>query len=527
MKIERTKNAANNIVSGTALKLYQIIVPFFMRTVVIYTLGIQYLGLNSLFTSVLQVLNLAELGVGSAMVYSMYRPISEDDPDKICALLSIYRKYYRIIGAVIGVVGLVILPGIPYIVSGEIPQDVDLYVLYLLNLVATVFTYWLGAYKNSLFLAHQRNDVVSKITMVINTVQYALQAGVLVLWKNYYLYLVISLVGNVWINLAVAYTARKRYPRYVPRGAPDQSEVRKINQRVRDMFTSKVGSVIVDSADTIVISAFLGLAVLGVYQNYFYILTSVAGFIAIIFSSCSAGIGNSLIVETQEKNFRDLKHLTFLIVWLSGFCTACFLCLYQPFMMIWVGSRFCLDFSIVICLCIYFYVLQINRLLNMYKDAAGLWHKDRWRTLATALTNLGMNLVMVRHWGLYGVILSTVLSTLIVGAPWLVHNLFSVLFDRKYLLPYLRSLGTHTAVTFLICAVTYGACACLQLPLWPTFLVRAALCVLIPNALYLAVFFRTPDFIWSMGLVNRLTKERIRPLKKWLDKQGGTSGGAI
>ena len=145
-----------------------------------------------------------------------------------------------------------------------------------------------------------------------------------------------------------------------------------INHRIRDLFTSKLGGVIVNSADTVVISAFLGLTMLAIYQNYYYILTSIIGFVGIVFQSCTAGMGNSVIVETKEKNFNDLKKFTFLISWIAGFCTCCLLCLYQPFMEIWVGEDLMLGFSAVICFCIYYFVYEINQLLNTYKDAAGI-----------------------------------------------------------------------------------------------------------------------------------------------------------
>ena len=175
MKIERTKNATRNIIFGVILKAYQIAVPFLMRTAMIYLMGVQYLGLNSLFTSILQVLNLAELGVGSAMIYSMYNPIAEDDNATICALMKLYRTYYRVIGLVIAVIGCILMPFIPTLISGDIPNGLNIYILYLLNLGATVLSYWLYAYKNSILQAHQRTDVVSKVTLVTSTIQYALQ----------------------------------------------------------------------------------------------------------------------------------------------------------------------------------------------------------------------------------------------------------------------------------------------------------------------------------------------------------------
>ena len=184
--MSRTKNATRNLMFGVLSKAQQIFIPFLMRTIMIYFLGIQYLGLNSLFTSVLSVLNLAELGVGSAMVFSMYKPIAENDKTTICALMRLYRIYYRIIGAVILVAGLCLLPFIPKLIKGPVPPDMNVYILYLLNLLTTVFTYWLFAYKNSILTAHQRRDIRSKISLTTMMIRYGLQiVAIIILIKGY------------------------------------------------------------------------------------------------------------------------------------------------------------------------------------------------------------------------------------------------------------------------------------------------------------------------------------------------------
>lgn len=412
--------------------MYQLLGPFILRTIFIYTLGAKYLGLNSLFTSILTVLNLAELGVGSALVFSMYRPIAESNVEKICALMNLYKKYYRIIGGVIALVGVALTPFIPKLISGDIPSDINIYTIYLMNLSATVLSYWLFAYKNSLFDAHQRTDVISKVSLVVSTVQYILQAVFLIMIGNYYIYLIITIITQIINNIYIAHRANKTFPEYKAKGVLPKREVKIINQRVRDLFTSKIGGIVVDSADTIVISAFLGLEVLAIYNNYYYIMATLFGFIGIIFASCTAGIGNSIIVESEEKNYKDLKKLLLVISWLSIFCISCLISGYQPFMKIWVGKGLMLkDFNIIICLCVYFFVHEINRLLNTYKDASGMWHEDRFRPLVTALTNLALNIALVRYIGLFGILLSTVISTVCVGMPWLFYNLFTVVFKRS------------------------------------------------------------------------------------------------
>ena len=512
MKLERTNNATRNIIFGLVLKVYQVIVPFLMRTAMIYFMGVQYLGLNSLFTSVLQVLNLAELGVGSAMVFSMYKPIAEDDDVTICALMKLYKVYYRIIGSVIAILGIILTPFVPHLIKDEVPQGINVYVLYLLNLSATVLSYWLFAYKNSILQAHQRNDIVSKVSLITNTIQYGLQFLVLWLLHDYYVYVIVSLITQALTNIVTAIVANRLYPQFKAEGKVSENEVKVINKRIRDLFTSKIGAVIVNSADTIVISVFLGLITLAVYQNYYYILTSVIGFITIIFYSCTAGIGNSLVVETKEKNFHDLSKFTFIISWIAGVCSCCFLSLFQPFMEIWVGKELMLDYVAVVCFVVYYYIYEINQLLNVYKDAGGIWHEDRFRPLVTACANLGLNLLMVRIWGIYGVLLSTVLSMLLVGMPWLFHNLFTTLFEKKWFSSYLKKVLLYSAISIVICILTTVTCNFISLGKWSTLLLRLIICLIIPNVSFFVIYHKTEEYKNTLVLVNGITKGKFSGL---------------
>lgn len=510
MKIERTKNAARNMVFGTAFRMYQIVLPFFMRTCMIQVMGVEYLGLNGLFVSVLQVLSLAELGVGSAMVYSMYKPIAEDNSGEICALMGLYRSYYRMIGIVIAVIGIAITPLIPKLIQSGLPEGLNIYTLYLLNLAATVLSYWLFAYKNALFQAHQRTDVTYKVLLITNTCQYGAQFLVIFLTGNYYLYLIAALMTQALTNIVTAIAADRIYPNYKPMGFLEKNKVKKINSRIRDLFTGKLGSVVVYSSDTMVISAFLGLTLLAVYQNYYFILSAVMGIVGIGFQACTAGIGNSIIVESREKNYNDLRKFTFLLAWVSGVCTCCFLCLYQPFMRIWAGDKLLLDFSAVICFCIYFLVMELNQLLNTYKDAAGIWHEDRFRPLVTALSNLAMNLIMVQFWGIYGVLLSTVFAAVFVGMPWLLHNLFTLLFDKKQLRDYMRLLLRWIVVVLISCVLCHFFCQTFQLSKWGNLIVRGISCVIIPNILYFIIYRKTLEFRECLILLDRMSKGRLK-----------------
>lgn len=510
MKIERTKNATRNMIFGWIQSIYSMIMPFATRTAMIYFLGVEYLGLNSLFTSVLSVLNLAELGVGSAMVYSMYKPIAEDNTEKICALMRLYRYYYRIIGLIIAIAGIVVTPFIPNLIKGSVPADINIYILYLMNLASTVLTYWLFSYKNCLLAAHQRADVSSKISMSVSFVTTVLQLLVLCVARDYYFYLIVCLMSSVINNITTAVIVNKMYPTYHPIGKLERTEVKEINKRVRDLFTSKIGTVVVNSVDTLVISAFLGLAILAMYQNYFYIMTSIRTFITVVFSACTAGIGNSLILESKEKNLNDLKKFLFIICWLSGVCSCCFLGLYQPFMKVWLGEELMLDFGIVICIVLQFFIMEINQLLNLYKDAAGMWHEDRFRPLVTAGANLVMNLIMVHFWGLSGIMISTILSMMLVGMPWLLHNLFTVLFDKKELKAFLLKVLYYVTVVLVSCCVCVWICSMVQLGDWSTLILRLVICCIVPNVIYVCVYYHTSEFREALRLVDNITRNKLK-----------------
>ena len=520
MRIERLKNTSRNMVYGTALQVLKLIIPFFMRTAMIYLLGVEYLGLNSLFTSVLSVLNLAELGVGSAMVYSMYKPIAEDDTEKICALMLLYKKYYRIIGIVVCAIGLILLPFIPDLINGEVPADINVYILYLLNLFATVFSYWLFAYKGSILQAFQRNDIISKVTLITESIKYLIQFLILITLKNYYLYVMAILLTQMLNNILTAGMAEKMYPEYYARGKLSKEEQKTINTRIRDLFTAKLGTVIVYSSDTIVISAFLGLRILAIYQNYYYLFTAVTALITIIYTSVRAGLGNSIIVDNKEKLFTDLKKFLLIIAWLAGFCSTCFLCLYQPFMELWVGKDLLLDFGMVICLAVYFFVHCMNTFLNSYKDASGIWHEDRFRPLVEAAVNLVLNIVLVQYIGLYGIVLSTIFSMILV-APWLIHNLFSMIFGKNYIIPFLKRLGYYVFVSFVSAVISYWICSFFVLPLIYEIAVRLIVCLICTNGLLFVFCFKLPEFKQCVVLADYVTRKRIKIIHKYAAKYGG------
>lgn len=508
MAQSRIVNASRNIVFGIMLKAYQILLPFVIRTVMIYYLGMEYVGLNSLFTSILSVLNLAELGVGSAMVFSMYEPIAKNDTITICALMKLYKLYYRIIGLVILVAGLIILPFIPKLINGSVPGNMNVYILYLLNLGATVFSYWLFAYKNSLLMAYQRSNIISKIQIFSSSIQYAIQILVIIFIKSYYVFLVISLFIQILNNIITASASNKMYPKIQPHGMLNKVVIKQINQRVKDLFTAKVGGVVVNSVDSIVISAVLGLTSLAIYQNYFYIISAVIGFSTVIYKAVIASIGNSIVTENIDKNYDDFQTITLFCFFVFGICVSCFLCLFQPFMKLWVGETNLLSFKMVILFALYFYVYELESLFSLFKDAAGIWHQDRFRPLFGAGCNLCLNMIFVHIMGLYGILLSTIISMAFLSLPWLHRNLFKYVF-RKSSVEYTKMVFTSFLIVVMIGFVDYIVCSFIPDQGVFVFVIKMAVCVIITLVMHLVMFSRFKRFNKVVELFDRATGGKI------------------
>lgn len=488
MRLERTKNTKRNMAYGLAQKMLSIMFPFLIRTVMIRSLGIEYLGINNLFASILSVLSLAELGFGSALVFSMYKPIAEDDTKTICALMNFYKNCYRIIGLVVLTLGLLLLPFIRYFVKSELPPDINLYAVYLITLFTTVMTYFLYSYKNSLLIAFQRIDVSSKISFVLLTVQYLLQAILLILFRNYYFYMVIAPAVNILTNVITAMAVSRLYPEYKPEGKISGQERSEIVKKVKALVTYKIGNVVSNTVDNIVISSFLGLVILAKYNNYYYIITALFGLLSVYYSSVTAGIGNGLVKNSPGDNYRLFHNLYFVQIWLVGWMSICMLCLYQPFMRLWgrlSGENICLPMGIVVCFVIYFYTWKINDIVHIYKEAAGMWEYDRWRPLIASAFNLTLNLILVNKVGLYGVILSTVFTELIFSV-WAVYALFHYYFQKE-LWDYYRCLIEYTLFYFVIGVITFYLCGLIGKEGLTALLLKGLICVLIPNLLFLGI----------------------------------------
>ncbi len=504
----RTKNAIRNMLFGFINKAIVLLFPFIIKTVLIRTLGSEYLGLNSLFTSILQMLNLAELGFSSAIVYSMYKPIAEKDIKTICALMKLYKKIYRIIGIIIISIGLVLLPFLNDLIKGGYPQNINIYILYIIYLFNTGLTYFLFAYKSALLTAHQRSDVTSNVQTWTSLLQYGLQIIILVKLKNYYLFVSIQIITTILNNILVAIITNKKYPRYTCSGDVPNEVQKDIKKRVTGLMVQKICSTTRNSLDSIFISAFLGLNMVAMYSNYYSIMHAIIGMMSIIISSITAGIGNSIVTESEKKNYNDMNKFNFIYMWLSGWCTICLACLFQPFMRLWMGEQYMFSYGVVILFCAYFYGLKMGDIRAAYSDAKGLWYENRYRAIAESIANIILNLLLVKFLGIYGIILGTLISLLIINFGYGSQILFKYYFKNEKISDYFKNHGIYALITSIICVITYFICSFIKFEGMMEISLKAIICLVIPNLLYLIIYYKTNKLKESANILKKLVKRK-------------------
>ena len=494
MEDSRTKNTSRNILAGLLNRFSTILLSFVNRTIIIYILGAEFSGLNSLFVSVLGVLNIAELGIDTAIVQSMYKPIAEGDKKRICELLTLYKKSYHIVGAVILGVGLSLVPLIPLLIREELPVSVNIYVLYIMYLLNSVISYFLFAYRESLLYAHQRDDISQMFRTNLLIGKNIVQAVVLLIFKQYYAYLAIEIVFTVLTNLWIGKVTQEKYPEY----QCVQGYKVKMSDDIKDQLKGLVLGNVCDRArnslDSIILSAYLGLTVVAIYNNYYYIYSALYGVMLDVCDAMSARIGNSIVTESIEKNYNNLQNFSFLMAWIAGWFSICMLCIYQPFMEIWMGKELMLsDFNMML-FCIYFYAINMNNIRNQYIIGTGIWWKLKYSNIAEAFGNVILNLVLGKLFGITGIIVATIITIFVFNFLWRTVVLFKIYFSGMSLGEFLRNHFYWIICVAVSAVITWKVCNMVHVGAIMQVIINGIICVMVPNVILLILFWRTRQF---------------------------------
>lgn len=501
----RTKNAKANIISGLANKIVFMLLPFITRTCIIYGLGTIYLGLNSLFASVLQLLSLAELGFGEALVFSMYAPLAKGEHEKVCSLLNLYHRIYRIIGCVILILGICFIPFLENVIKGETPADVNIHILYLIYLFNTVISYWMFAYKNSILAATQKLSITNNINTITQIALSVIQIALILIFKNYYLFVIVIPLCTIVRNIIIHKVTQKMYPMYFCAGQLEKCELTEIKKRVAGMFIYKLCGSLRSSFNSIIISSFIGLVILAKYENYFFIISSIMGVMTLISSGIVASIGNSIATESVDKNYNDFLKFFFMYEVLTSWCTSCLLCLMQPFMRLWVGEELMMSDELVILFCIYFYLLKTGDICFVYRQATGIWWKDKYRPIIESIINLGLNIYLVQKIGVAGVLISAIITLSTINFLWGGKILYNEYFKRS-MKKYLWHACIYLITTVLVTSITYTICNMISEYGYMDFVIKTLITSIISALLLFLIYRNHSEFINSKKLLSGLLK---------------------
>ena len=502
----RTKKSILNAIVATLASAVGMVLGFITQKVFLECLGLEYSGANGLFTNIMSMLSIVELGIGSAIVYNLYKPIAEDDKDQIISLMYFYRKCYRILAAVIFVLGMILLPFVPFFVGENSIQE-SMYLLYFLALIDTVFSYLLS-YKRSILMANQENYIVNLVHMGYLIFMNLFEIGLLFMTKNYILYLVSRIVFRVLENLVITFIADRKYPyinskNYEKLSKEIQTD---IFTKVKGLFFHKIGGFIVGSTSYIVISTIRGLKDAGIYNNYYLIFNSISILLSQIFYSIVSSVGNLLVNEDEEKSYVVYKKLTLFNFWIYVLCSVGLFAVLQPFITWWIGGKYLLPVYAVVWLAIYFYSQGMRKTINLFKEAAGIFYEDRRIPVLESIINLVCAIVCVHFFGIAGVFMAGVASSLLLFLYSYPKYVYTKLFKRKYMDFILEQLKLFVIMLVMLGA-TYGLISLVNIgnPLLQ-FIVNGIIVLIVINLMFWILFRKTDEFNYFKCLLNSFFK---------------------
>lgn len=422
----RKANFIKNLFSGFITRIIMMILLFCVRTVFVYTLSKEYLGVNGLFSNILTVLSLAELGFGSAMIYSLYEPLANENHEKVLSIMNLYRKAYNVIGLIVIGAGLCVIPFLNDIVSNRpnIQNFELIYVLYLLN---TGLSYFSGAYKKSLLTADQKQYLVNLYANLFTFIRSVLQIIVLLVFKNFILYLVIQVLCTVLENLYCSMQVNKKYTymKNVKISKINSKEKNRIFKDVKALFLTRIGHIMLNGTDNLIISKFIGLAEVGVLSNYVLIIDSLTSLVNQICTAATAGIGNFIASNDNEANHTLFKNIEFLNYWIYSCCTLCLIFLLNPFIKIWIGKNYLFDIPIVIVLGINFFIAGICNVFWTFRSTLGLFVQGQYRAIIVGVVNVLLSVIFANYMGVFGVLIATTISRVCITLwydPYIIYK---------------------------------------------------------------------------------------------------------
>lgn len=465
-----------------------LLLAFVSRKIFLYCLSVDYLGIQGLFSDILNMLSLADLGFGTAMTYSMYKPLAEKDYRKLAGLTSFFKKIYRHIALAIVTIGLALIPFLRYLVKldTELPYLTVYYLLYLANTIVS----YLVIYKTCVITADQKGYVLTKYNSLFGIASTVFCCVFLLITRNYVVYLTMQVAFTYAKNFWCSHVAEKLYPFIREKVELTREETSGIFSNLKSVFLYKVSGVLINATDNTLISMLVGTAMVGYYSNYSMIMTKISGFVNTLFYSCTPSLGNLIVSESKEKRFEIFSVLQSISVLLSSFCVICMAFLVQDFIRIWLGEAFVLDGVFLAALMLNFYLSICLLPIWVYREATGLYRKTRYVMMVTAALNIALSVLLGKWIGLAGIVFATSISKLLTYIWYEPVLLFREYFGESCII-YFASLLRSIFVTIGIAAAVYFSTNWITVVGWSTWFLKSIVTGCVSVILLFVVYHRS------------------------------------
>ena len=500
----RMQNSYRNFFFTMAANVTAIFIGLVAQKLFLALFGLEYAGLNGLFSNVIAMLGIVDLGIGEAVVFHLYKPLQENDREKVKTLIRFYRKAFHIVAAVIALIGLGLIPVLPYIAKTE-NHTVNLTVIYLIYLADVVLSYVLS-YKRSILYADQKNFYISKVHMWYLIGMNTSQLVFLYVTRNYYVYLLVKIFFRVLENVVITMIANKLYPFLKEKNTKpmDEETGKDIRKKVGALFFHKIGGFAVNGTDNILISVFFGLGAVGLYNNYFMVIDAATKLFGPAVASLTPSVGNLLVSGNDEAAFRTFRKIRFLNFWIAAFAGTAMLVLFQPFIEFWFGKEYLLSFPVAIVLSFQFFQNLMRGSYSAFQDAAGIFYENRFVPLVESIVNLLSSIILLKLFGLPGVFAGTIVSSLCLWGFSYPKFVYKKLFHRGVGKYALEMLG-YLAVFFIVCTVSFlignGIRSSFANPGFGVLVLEVLVSLFVPNLLMMVIFLRHDVFRYFVGVV--------------------------
>ncbi|MDJ8926938.1 lipopolysaccharide biosynthesis protein [Clostridium perfringens] len=501
----RTSQSIKTIFTSVIGQIIITVLSFLNRSVFLAVLGITYASINGLFLSIISVLSLAELGIGDAIIYSMYKPIANGDNEKIKSLLKFYKKAYKYIGSLVAIIGIMIIPFINYLIPSDEQVNglIMIYILFLLNSVASyIFTY-----KRAIIIANQQGYINYGYVAIFNCIKSILQIILLLITKSFIIYLIIQIISTLITNIVISKRAEILHP-YIKEKANelDKKESKDIFENIKALAVYKIGGILMNSTDNIIITKFVGLDWVGYISNYNLIIASVNMVLINIFCGIRASVGNLVATESDSKKYFMFKVINFINFWIFSFSSVAILILSNRFIKLWIGKEYVIDWSILFVLVINFYLVGMQNSIEVFREATGMFKETKFIILITSTINLSLSYIFSINFGVIGVFLATTISILVTNVwyePFILLKKYFNVSLKNYILNYLR----YIMMFLFICFTTLFFSSFIKGNSIFDFIKILILVCLIPNLIIIIINFRSEELIYIKNLIlNKIKK---------------------